>query len=178
MQAKGAYVINADDIGHKLIEPGQVAYAELLKHFGTDILFDDSLYIDRKKLAQIVFHDKNKLKILNDVTHKHIVMNIIEQVRKLYDERDLYKYVVIDGALLIEAGLNDIVDELWLIHADTDIKLQRIILRDEITKAQAMSRLDNQLPFYKLKSYADIVIMNNETEDELRKQIEIVLGEG
>lgn len=169
----GAYIIDADKIAHDIIKKGNTAYIEIIKLFGNDILNQEN-EIDRKKLAEIVFNNKEKLELLTSLTHKYIIEYIKEDIKNILSSNLNYRYIVIDAPLLIEAGLHKITDKVWVVYADLNIRIERITKRDKITKQKAIERFNNQMEYEKLKSYADIIIENN--DNDLNKLKETVKG--
>ena len=115
LKNKGAVIIDADEISRNILIPGKPAWTKVIEHFGEKVLRDDK-NIDRKKLAQIVFSDKKELELLNSITHPIIIEEIKRQLEyyKKVDE----EVVVIDAALLLELGLNSLVDEVWVVAVD------------------------------------------------------------
>lgn len=171
LKAKGFLIIDADEIAHNIIKKGNKAYIEILKIFGNAIL-DNLDEIDRKKLGNIVFNDKNKLNLLTDCTHKHIIIEI-----KTIINNNLAKNILIDAPLLVESGLNKIVDEAWVVYSDISLRIDRIMERDNITYEQAKKRIECQMDWDKLKSYADRIIYNNDDFNFTIKQIEQILND-
>lgn len=174
LKSLGAYLIMADEIAHKIIMSD--AYVEIVKTFGTDILKEDSLEIDRKKLGNIVFNDEKNLVILNSITHPYIIKSIINEIKLLYFKKDEYKFIVIDAALLIETKLNEMSDQVWLVHADEKLKIKRLIERDKLSENQIMARLKTQMPFEEAKKFADVIIINNGTYEQLEEQVKKNIG--
>lgn len=165
-------IIDCDKIAHEIILKGNDTYIELINIFGENIL-DSSKQIDRKKLGNIVFKDKGKLNLLNECTHKHIVNKVKEIIKENLNNKDI-NAIVIDAPLLIEANLHTIVDEVWAVYADTDIRIQRLIKRDNITLEQAKERLQSQMSWVEMVTYADTIIYNNNLDD-MKKQIDSIL---
>lgn len=165
-------IIDCDKIAHEIILKENDAYIELINIFGENIL-DSSKQIDRKKLGNIVFKDKSKLNLLNECTHKHIVNKVKEVIKENSNNKDI-NAIVIDAPLLIESNLHTIVDEVWAVYADTDIRIQRLIKRDNITLEQAKERLQSQMSWVEMVTYADTIIYNNNLDD-MKKQIESIL---
>lgn len=164
----GMFIIDSDKIAHDIIKKGNNAYNEILELFGTNIL-DIKGEIDRKILGNIVFKDKIKLLLLTNCTHKHIIIDIKQIIRDNIDK--IENGIVIDAPLLIEAGLNKITDEVWVVYADIDIRIKRIMKRDSITYKQAEDRISSQMSWDELSSYADVVIYNNREISDVVKQI-------
>lgn len=167
----GGFIIDADKIAHENMQPGGLSYNEIIETFGTAILSDNK-EIDRKKLGEIVFTDKEELAKLNEISLKYILKKISDTIDYVTKNPDDTKFIVVDAPLLIETGLNYIVNEVWVICADYDIRVSRIMQRDNVTSDYAKKRLENQTSQEELSSYADVIIENDDISiDELSKQV-------
>lgn len=169
-------VIDADKIGHKVIKKGNRAYLEILEKFGTGIL-DKNLEIDRKKLGEIVFSDKEKLKILDSITLKYIKEDIISYIN-FFKEKQFLELIVIDAPLLIETKLNTVVDKVWVVHSSIEDRIQRLQKRTNLDKEQIIKRINSQNTFEMQKKYADVVIYNTtlcELEQIIKRELKNVL---
>lgn len=119
-----ACIVEADQLAHRLMEPGKTAYNEIVKIFGNKILCEDGK-IDRRLLGNIVFQDKKALGRLNEIVHPAVKEYIVEDIRKKTEEQTaLY---VIEAALLIEDGYKEICDELWYVYAAKEERIERLI---------------------------------------------------
>ena len=156
----GAFVIDADLVSREIIEPGSEAWEEIVKYFGHGILKEDGA-IDRKALGDIVFSDEEKLALLNNITHPKIIRKIEEMIHA--EEANNSKVIVIDAALLIELGMQDMVDEVWMVYVDEKTQIERLLRREDITKEQALDRIHSQISNEEKIKYADKVIDNNGT---------------
>lgn len=171
LKEKGAVIIDADKIAREIMSKGEPAWFEVLNYFGDEILNDDRSDIDRKKLASIVFSDKAKLEALNSITHPKIIEEIKRQVEEY--KKAGKKIIVIDAALLIEAGLDKIVDEVWVVAVNEDVQLQRLVAREkDITKDEALKRIKSQMPLAEKLKFADRVIDNNSSIEETKNQVD------
>lgn len=159
LRAKGAFIIDCDDIAHGILEYGTRAYFETVNCFGKEILNSDES-INRRLLGSIAFGCPQKLEQLNSITHKHIIEEVIKQLNNIKNNSE-YKYIVIDAPLLTETGLHSYTDEVWLVDAAYETKLSRIMQRDALSEEEARKRLLSQTPALKLKKYADVVINND-----------------
>lgn len=154
--AKMGYpVIDCDKVAREVTKKGSECLLELCNFFGDGILKNGEL--DRQKLAGIVFYDSEKLRKLNEITHKYILENIYDRIKE--EEKDT---VIVDGAVLIESGF--CCDKMVGILADRAIRKSRIMLRDSLTPAQAEARISAQKSddFY-LKN-CDVVLYNNDED--------------
>lgn len=175
LKNNGAYIIDADKIGHQIIQKGEKAYFDLIDAFGIEIL-DKDKQINRKKLGQIVFNNKEKLKILNNITHKHIIKTIKYNLN-LLKQQNVYKYIVIDAALLIQTNLHKQVDIVWVIDSPLNLRIKRLKKRDNLPEDLIIKRIQGQMAFEDLKHYADFVLTNDEKTDlekVVTKQLKIM----
>lgn len=177
---KGAIAINVDEVGHQLLKRGSSVMDELISGFGESIL-DASGDVSREKLGAIVFNDKSARERLNAIMHPPIVEQSRARARQLVAE-DPTCVVLIDAPLLIEAGAQDTVDIIVVVTASTEIQLQRILDRRiaqnrPLERSEAQARIDAQMPLSEKMEYADFVIENNSTVDELREQVGLLWQE-
>lgn len=156
-------IIDADIISREIFKD-KMLLNEVFKFFGSEVKNDDKT-LNRKKLGNIVFNNKEKLIKLNSLTHPKIhkdILNKIEKYKKLNK-----KIVVIDGALLIEGSYLNIVDKLLVVVCNEDVQLKRIKDRDNCTKEEALNRINSQMSQDTKKQYADYIIDNSSTFEEL-----------
>lgn len=170
LKDKGAVIIDADEISRQIMMPGQPAYHEVIKKFGTKILKDKD-DIDRKKLGDIVFSNTTLLKTLNQITHPAIVDEIKKRL-DYYRSRS-EKVAVIDAALLLEVGLNLLVDEVWLVVVDEKTQIKRLMEREKIlTPKEAIERIKAQMPLEEKRRLADKIIDNSGDLEYTKKQVD------
>ena len=172
---KGAIPINADEIGHQLLKADSPVIDELVNAFGQGIL-EESGDVSRKKLGAIVFNDKSARERLNAILHPLIIQRSRSRARQLVTE-DPSCVVLLDAPLLIEAGAYDSVDLIVVVTASPEIQLQRILARSSaqnrpLTENEAQARIDSQMPLSEKVKYADVVIENSGTLEELNKQVD------
>lgn len=172
---KGAIPINADEIGHQLLKSDSPVIDELVDTFGTEIL-EDTGDVSRKKLGAIVFTDKSAREQLNVILHPLIIQRSRAHAKQLVQE-DPSCVVLLDAPLLIEAGAHDTVDIIVVVTASRETQLKRILERGEaqnrpLSEAEAQSRIDSQMPFSEKVTYADVVIENEGSVEELQKQVD------
>lgn len=162
-------IIDADVIAREIVEAGKPALVEIVEVFG-DSIIDELGELKRSKLAQIVFNDKDKLEILNKITHKRIIEQIELQIRS-FKESESKKIIVLDAALLIELNLKYLVDEVWLIVVDKHTQVDRLIAREHMTKEDALKIIDAQMQLEEKKKFADILIDNTGTIDFMKEKL-------
>ena len=140
----GAFVIEADKLAHTLMEPGQTIYQEVVKAFGRDILEEkDPYFIDRSKLGQIVFNDKDKLTTLNNISHPLVKKHILEVIAE-HRLQGKTKIFVIEAALLIQDGYDKICDEIWYIWVDKEERIKRLMAQRGYTREKCISMMNSQ----------------------------------
>jgi len=162
----GAKVIDADVLARQITEKGQKALKEIANCFGETIL-DSYGNLDRKELARIVFKDKQKLEELNRITHKYVAEKIIEMIKNLNNN----EIAVVDAPIPIEHGFIDVVDEIWAVVADKDVRIKRVMERSNMTYNEVEDRINSQLSDEFYKSISNIVIENNGSIEELEQQV-------
>ena len=168
----GARIIDTDTVAHELMEPGMPSYNGIVKAFGGDIL-DENKSIDREKLGGIVFGDKEKLKLLDDITHP-AVRDEVEKRIEIYRAEGA-PYTLVETALLIEAGYSEFCDRVWYVHADREIRFKRLYESRGMDKEKAVSIMEKQQKEDAFIKISDDVIENSTTKGEVKKQIEKIL---
>ncbi len=168
-QALGASGIDADRIYHELIRPQGLLYKRIVSTFGRGIL-GKTRQIDRKKLAKIVFSNRNALKTLSRITHPAIIRKIKERLSQLKRTKRC-RVIVIDAPLLIEAGLIRLMDKLLVVKANKKNQVARCKRRKGLSRVEALKRIRRQIPLTKKIKLADYVIDNNGTLKQTRKQV-------
>lgn len=170
LSKKYAYVLDCDKIYHELLSESAEMKKELIGLFGKSIIEDNK--INRKVLGEIVFNNDKKLKLLNRVAHKYVIIEVEKRIASYKGDK---KLIVIDAPLLIEAGLHEICDEVWVIDAPLEIKAERISIRDHISIEKAKQRLSNQMNPEELKKYADHIIENTGSLHELLSYVDTLV---
>lgn len=165
IREKGFVVIDLDEITHQIYEQGTDLYYKLIDEFGKEIL-DKNSDIDRKKLSKIVFNSKTLLKKLEELTHTDIILRVVKRIKKeksdlIFLEISMY----LESKNLVDKYIN--VDEDWVVVADRDIRIQRIIDRNNFDYDTAVTRINSQLDYEKRINEFDEVIVNNTTESDL-----------
>lgn len=164
----GAYIIDVDEVGRNVVEKGEKAYNEIVDYFGKEILLPDG-EINRKALGRIVFSDSSKLNKLNSITHPHII-DRVKEIISMCKAKGI-EIIVVDAAILIEMGLYSMCDTIWLVSVDKDTQLHRLMERDRYSYEEANNRIMAQLSDEKKSRYADLIIDNNGSLDELKEEV-------
>lgn len=168
----GFYTIDSDISSRKVMEKGEAAYEKIVSFFGSDIL-DKNGSILRKKLGDIVFNDKAKLKTLENIVHPAIYEYERKERSKIYGKDD--KAVVIThAALIIESGSIDKYDALIVISCPDELQVERVMQRDNFSEEKARNIVAHQMPNEERLKYADFIIDNSSTLDDLYNEVKRV----
>ena len=171
---QGAEIIDADELGRLALRPGERGWHEVIDTWGDHVLVPGTSEIDRGKLASIVFSDPAKLAALNAIVHPIIMSGIADTLEAL-SGTDII--VVIEAALLIETGLADGVDVVIVVVTSDEIRGERLRLERGMSQEDIEARIASQLPLPKLLEKADIVVQNNGSLEELRREAEQTFAE-
>lgn len=158
LKEMGAAVIDADEVARGVMEPGQPAWRDVVAAFGEGILTAEGR-IDRRRLGEMVFTNPAQLELLNRSTHPHIINAIKERLHHL--EKNGCQYVVVELPLLFEAGLEDMVDEVWVVIADPGAQEERLMTRRGLDRVAAAARIAAQMATEEKAARADVVIDNS-----------------
>lgn len=173
LKQKGAAVIDADVISREVVMPRQKALEELTDAFGPNIL-DDWGQLNRKKLAEIVFNDSEKLQKLNSIVHKYVAERIKDNVKEQLQEKK--NIIVIDAPIPIKTGFLDLCQQVWTVTADRELRIKRVMERNGMSYEEAVSRVNSQIDEQEYIKIADIVIINNYDYSSLKKEVECQLN--
>ncbi len=165
----GAAIIDADKLGHELLQPDTETYGEIVAAFGKSILKPNG-EIDRNKLGKLVFADTAALNKLNQIIHPRIC-EIVKQKIEEYRQAGI-RVVVLEAALLIEAdGLKHLVDQVWVTTVPEATILRRLKSERGLKEEQVLARLQAQMSSEEKAKQADVVINTDCSLDELRKRV-------
>lgn len=168
----GFYTIDSDVSSRKVMEKGEPAYEKIVSVFGESIL-DEQGNILRKKLGHIVFNNKEKLKMLENIVHPAIYKYEKKERSKIFGRND--KAVVIThAALIIESKSIDKYDALIVISCPDEIQVKRVMQRDNFSEEKARNIVSHQIPNEERLKYADFIIDNSSTLDDLYKEVKRV----
>lgn len=152
----GAKVIDADAVARKVVEPGKPAWEEIRAIFGPQYLNPDGT-INRRALGNLIFNDTQAREKLNAITHPKIKAEILKEI-EVYRKEEPTGIVVVEAPLLLEAGMEDMVDEIWVVTAPEEVRLQRLMERDNLSPEEALKRIRAQLPEETKVKYATRII--------------------
>lgn len=168
LRDRGEKVIDADLIAREVVDLGPVK-EKIKEAFGNDIYKDNEL--DRKALGEIVFRDKEKRQVLNEIEHPEIYRIILEEIKNSKGR------VFVDIPLLFESqhlnekyGLD--FDEVWLVYVNRETQVKRLIKRDRISKGYALEKINSQMSVEDKKIMADVIIDNSGSLEKTFRQVE------
>lgn len=191
-----AYIIEADRLAHELMEPGKTVYQGIVDAFGMEVLMDTDIdisapaegdavtdngqstvnrSIDRKKLGDIVFHDKDKLALLNSISHPLVKEEIL---RRIEEQKDAGKKLfVIEAALLIQDGYKSICDKMCYVYADLDVRISRLCEYRGFTQERVQAVIDSQKSEAFYLEACDYKIDNSGSLENTKKDLKHILDE-
>ena len=175
LATKGAVVIDADILGHQAYNPGTAAFDEVITSFGEEVRGGDG-QIDRKALGGKVFGKPEALRKLTDIVWPEI-RRLAELELAAIADSNSEAIVVLEAAVLFEAGWEDIGEEIWVLTVDRETAIERSMARDKAPRDAVERRLDSQLSNEVRTSRADVVITNDDSVAKMLAQIDSAYAE-
>ena len=167
---KGAHIIDADILGHRAYDPGTGAFQQVIETFGEDVRGDDG-QVNRKALGAKVFGKPEELDKLTAIVWPEI-RRLAESEIAAYEDKNPDGIVVLEAAVLFEAGWEDIGDEIWVVVVDREVAIERAISRDGFDRDAVESRLNAQLTNDDRSARADVVINNDQSPEKMLTQLD------
>ncbi len=171
LAARGAIIIDADVLAREVVEPGTPALAAIIDRFGAQVLRDGQ--IDRARLAQIVFADPHARRDLERIVHPAVRARAAELERAAGDAAVVVHVI----PLLVETGQHEDFDVVVTVDADHETQIQRLMVRNGFTRAEAESRIAAQASREDRRRAADVVVDNTGSLTQLREQIDALWAE-
>ena len=171
--SKGYSVVDADKISKGAYNIGSNGYKAILEVFGVEILNSNG-EVDRKKIKKIVFDNSNMLQRLNMAIHPIIINEIEKEIEILLESQNV---VFLDAPLLIETEVHKKVDKIIVVVCDKNEQINRIIKRDKITADMAISIINSQMSIDEKLKFADYIVYNNSTIENLYSQVDEIILE-
>ncbi len=169
LEEMGFKLISADEVNKELLIPGAKNYEAIKKSGDFNQAFENEC-LNKKKLAQIIFSDRKKLKKLNQLSHRNILDEIEKQI-EILDE----KVVFIEIPLFFQMEEKFNADEVWLVVADYQIQIKRLMQRDKISLEYAKAKLESQEQLLNMKENSNVVFDNSTSVENLSTQLKKVL---
>lgn len=171
----GAVIIDADELAREVVKPHSPAWWEIKEQFGDEVI-DGQGRIDRKTLGSIVFHSPGDREKLNGIIHPRVI-EATEKIINEHKEKGEAPLVVVDAPLLLEVGMDGLVDEVWVAAVPAKVQIERLMKRDNISREEALVRLKTQMPLEEKLRRADRVIDNSGDAEKTREQVFILWKE-
>ena len=171
---KGIPYIDADIVAREVVEPGTEGLKAIVKAFGSNVLHDDGT-LNREALGAIVFHNEEKRRQLNNSLKEHIRNRIMELTAHYESNRTAV--LIYDIPLLIEGEWNAMMDEVWLVYVNEPTQIERLMSRNGFSEDDALARIKSQMRLDDKRSFADVIIDNNGTPQELIAQLDTIWSE-
>ena len=163
-----ANIIEADKVAKEVMLPGNDVYNEIVKTF-PEVIADNK--IDSKKLAEIVFNDKEQLEKLNSITHPGAVKEIVSRIKSSKN-----RIIVVESAILLGSGVEQYCDELWIVFCNRDTRIKRLMQTRGYSKEKCISVIESQPADEEYNKAADEFIDNSYSEENTREQIDLILN--
>jgi dephospho-CoA kinase len=169
LQGLGAVLISADQVGHEAYQPHSEIWQEVVKAFGEEILQPNG-EIDRKKLGSIVFADPQELVRLNQIMHPRMAGMVARRIEQLREEGAAV--VVVEAALLFEAGWDSLVDEVWTTDSTLETVINRLQARNSFSEEEIRKRINSQMPASERLARSDVIIENSGDVANLERTVQ------
>jgi len=171
----GCYVLDADRTAREVVEPGSPGLIAVSAAFGKEVVRSDGT-LDREKLGGLIFADPGKRALLNSILHPYIITRQ-DSFLRAWEAEDPRGIGVIDAALMIESGGYKRFDKLIVVHCESEKQFQRVMDRNNLSRAQAEQRIQAQMSQDEKREYADYLIDTSEGFEATRKRTEEVYKE-
>ena len=152
----GCHVVDADQTAREVVMPGTPGLKALTEAFGEEILNPDGT-LDRKQLGALVFNDESQRQRLNHILHPFIIARQ-DEIMNAWEAEDPDGIGIIDAALMIESGGYKRFDKLIVVHCRPEVQLERLMLRDKLSRDEALRRINSQMPQEEKQKFADYLI--------------------
>lgn len=154
----GAYVLQADQVGHQVMEPGGECYEPVIRLFGKEIIKNDKT-IDRSMVSDVVFSKPDLLEKLNQLIHPAVKRFILCSIQE--QEKKGCPLFVVEAALLLEERYQDFLDEIWYVRADQEVRIRRLADGRGYSREKAEKIIQNQASDRFFLDHSDFVVENN-----------------
>ena len=152
----GCRVLDADQTAREVVMPGTPGLKALTDTFGEDILNPDGT-LDRKRLGALIFADQSQREVLNHTLHPFIIARQ-DEILNEWEAEDPNGIGIVDAALMIESGGYKRFDKLIVVHCRPEVQLERLMLRDKLSRDEALRRISSQMPQEEKQKFADYLI--------------------
>ena len=171
-EEKNIPIVDCDEIAHNIMNVNKPAWKDIKEVFGEKYLNEDQT-INRKKLGKLVFNDTTKMKILNEITHPRIFQEMESQIAQYKSEG--YSLIIVDAPVLFESHSEKYYDKTLVISLPQDLQIKRLMARNNLTKEEALSRINSQMSLKEKEARATYVIENTGSVEDLYKKLNELL---
>lgn len=165
LEELGFSVIKADPLAKELMQTNPALQSDIVKHFGPHSYENGQL--NRPYLAEIVFSDREKLELINELVHPYVKAEVQSRMDAALEASDI---VFHEAALIYEANMEKMFDAVIVVAAEKAVRMKRIMQRDEVSEKEVENRMKSQIDEEEKRKKADIVILNNNDLDSLRRK--------
>ena len=171
----GAHVLDADQTAREVVMPGTPGLKAVTEAFGEEILNPDGS-LNRKQLGAVVFADEEKRQRLNHILHPFIIARQ-DEILNEWEAKDPHGIGIVDAALMIESGGYKRFDKLIVVHCRPEVQLERLMLRDKLSRDEAQRRIDSQMSQEEKQKFADYLIDTSDGFELTRAQAKNVYAD-
>lgn len=168
----GAKTLDIDKVTKELLEYGGSLYSSYVQRYGKIVVNEDG-ELNKKAVADIIFNNESERQWVNSVAHPILLNRARDFLTECADNGEFL--AVLEVPLLFEAGWDNLVDEVWVVHISRKLQIKRLMARDGITRQEAVTRINAQMSADEIAARADVVIDNSQLKIKIRKQILILM---
>lgn len=165
----GLPILDADIYARDAVSESSVILSQITQRYGKEILLTDG-NLNRKKLAEIIFNQSPERSWVENLIHPYVRNCFLKTI-----EESPHDTLVLVIPLLFEAGLENLVNEIWVVYCQGEIQKQRLMSRNDLTEVQAMARINSQLPLEEKVARADVVLDNSSDLESLLRQVDLTM---
>ena len=165
----GCHVLDADVTAREVVMPGTPGLQAITEEYGEEVLNPDGT-LNRKQLGALVFADENRRQRLNHILHPFIIARQ-DEIMRGWEAEDPNGIGIIDAALMIESGGYKRFDKLIVVHCRPEVQLERLMLRDKLSRDEALRRINSQMPQEEKLRFGDYLIDTSDGFELTRTQI-------
>jgi len=166
LEDAGAIIVDADKFAREVVQKDRPAWREIVDTFGQSILLPDG-GINRILLGDIIFNDPAQKQILNRIVHPRVISETATRLAEI-EKKQPGSVVILDVPLLIESGMDTGLSDIIVVYVPEPVQIQRLMIRDALTQAQALARIRSQMPIEEKKQHATIIIDNSGSRENTR----------
>ncbi len=166
LEDAGAIIVDADKFAREVVQKDRPAWREIVNTFGQSILLPDG-GINRILLGDIIFNDPAQKQILNRIVHPRVISETATRLAEI-EKKQPGSVVILDVPLLIESGMDTGLSDIIVVYVPEPVQIQRLMIRDSLTRAQALARIRSQMPIEEKKQHATIIIDNSGSRENTR----------